>query len=91
MKSNVKGMLIIFFALQPTVHKEFVMPSQTVNSVYYCDVLRRLRENVRRLRRELWRQKNQLLRHDSVPLTLPLFSKEILTKNNLTAVPNPPY
>jgi hypothetical protein len=32
------------------VHKEFVLARRTVNSAYYCDVLRRVRKNVRRLR-----------------------------------------
>jgi hypothetical protein len=45
------------------IHKEFVLASQTVISAYHCGVLRRLREDVRRLRRELWRQMNWLLHH----------------------------
>jgi ribosomal protein L20 len=55
-KSKVKSILIIFFDIKGTVHKEFVLAGQTVISAYYCDVLRRLRENVRRLRPELWRK-----------------------------------
>jgi hypothetical protein len=42
-----------FFYIKGIVHKEFVLVGQTANSAYYCDVLRRLRENVRRLRQEL--------------------------------------
>jgi hypothetical protein len=33
----VKGMLIIFFDIKGTVHKESVLVGQTVNSTYYCD------------------------------------------------------
>jgi hypothetical protein len=55
MKSKVKSMLIMFFDIKGVVHKEFVMAGLTVSSAYYYDVLRRLRENLRRLRRELWR------------------------------------
>jgi hypothetical protein len=54
-KSKVPSMLIIFGDVKGDVHKEFVLAGQAVNSVYYCDVSRRLRENVRRLRPELWR------------------------------------
>jgi hypothetical protein len=36
-----------------TVHKEFVLTGQAVNSAYCCDVLQRLRENVLRHRPEL--------------------------------------
>jgi hypothetical protein len=35
--------------LEGIEHKEFDLAGQTVNSAYYCDVLRRVRENVRRL------------------------------------------
>jgi hypothetical protein len=54
----------LFFDIKEIVHKQFVLASQTVNFASYCDVLRRLRENARRLLPELWRQKNCLLHHD---------------------------
>jgi hypothetical protein len=40
---------------------------QIINSAYYREALHRLRENVRNLRPELWRQKNWLLHHDKAP------------------------
>jgi hypothetical protein len=49
--------LIIFFDIKRIVHKEFILAGQKVNSPYYCDVLRRLRENTRRLHPELWQQR----------------------------------
>jgi hypothetical protein len=45
-KSKVKSMFIIFFDIKGTVHKEFVLAGQTVSSAYYCDILRRLHENL---------------------------------------------
>jgi hypothetical protein len=65
--------------------------SQLINFSYYYDVLRRLRENMRRLRLELWRQKNWLLHHDYAPSHTSCFTREFLTKNNLTVVPHLPY
>jgi hypothetical protein len=65
-RRNFMSMLIIFFEINVTVHKEFVRAGQIVDSAYYCDVLRRLRENVRRLRLEHWQQKNCLLHRDNV-------------------------
>jgi hypothetical protein len=53
-KSNVKSMNITFFDIKGIVHKEFVLVGQTVNSGFYCDVLWRLRENMRRHRPQLW-------------------------------------
>jgi hypothetical protein len=35
-----------FFDMKGIVHREFVPPNTTVNSDFYCDVSRRLRENV---------------------------------------------
>jgi hypothetical protein len=51
-KKKVKSMLIIFFGIKESVLKEFVLE---VNSIYHCDILRRLSENMRRLRHEIWR------------------------------------
>jgi hypothetical protein len=46
-KNKVKHMLIIFFDIRQTVHKEFILAGQAVNSTYYCDAVWQLRENVR--------------------------------------------
>jgi hypothetical protein len=45
-KSKVKSMLIIIFVIKGIVLKEFILTGPTVNSSYYCDVLRQLHENV---------------------------------------------
>jgi hypothetical protein len=52
-KSKANSMLLMFFDVKGIVLKEFSLADQTVNSAYCFDVLRRLRENVRRLRPEL--------------------------------------
>jgi hypothetical protein len=44
--SSTKSMLIVFFDVKQTVHRESVPRNTMVNSDFYCDVLRRLRENV---------------------------------------------
>jgi hypothetical protein len=74
------SMLISFFDIKGIVHKEFFLAGQTVSSACYCDVFRRLRENVRRLRPELWRQRNWLLHHDSALSHTSFFTRECLTK-----------
>jgi len=56
-------MLIFFFDQEVIVHQEFVPPGMTVNADLYCDVLRRLRENVRRKRPQKWQNQN----HDNAP------------------------
>jgi len=52
-KSNLKSIIITFFDINGIVHKEFVPRGQTVNSGFYSDVFRRLREKVRRQRPQL--------------------------------------
>ena len=40
----------LFFHQKGIVHKESFPPGQTVNAAFYVEVLKRLRENVRRKR-----------------------------------------
>jgi hypothetical protein len=83
-------MLIIFFDIKGIFHKEFVLEGQTVNSAHYCNVLRRMRENVRRLHLELWRQNKSLLHHNA-PSHTSFLTRKYFTKNNMTVVPHQPY
>jgi hypothetical protein len=39
-------MLFVFFNVKEIFQREFVPPNTTVSSDFYCDVLRRLKENV---------------------------------------------
>jgi hypothetical protein len=82
-ESKVKSMLIIFFDIRGIVHKEFVLAGQIVNSAYYCDILRRLSENVQSLRFEFWRQK-----YWQTPSHM---ASGFLTKTNMTVAPYPLY
>ena len=43
-----------FFDIQGIVHKEFVPPGQTVNGKFYCEVLKRLKEGIRRKGPDKW-------------------------------------
>jgi hypothetical protein len=46
---------VFFFDIEGVVHHEFLLQGQTVNRWYYLEVLKHLRENVRRKRPQLWR------------------------------------
>jgi hypothetical protein len=39
LKGKVKSMLITFLDIKGSVHKEFILAGQTVNSTYYSDIL----------------------------------------------------
>ena len=58
-------MLICFFDIKGLVHFEFVSQGQTVNQQFYLEVLKRLRDAVRRKRPELWRSDEWLVHHNA--------------------------
>jgi hypothetical protein len=83
-------MLIFFFGMKGSGHREFVPPSTTINSDFYCDALRFLRENVRRKRLELWGN-HIWLYHDNMPAQITLKTTGFVTNNNMVIVPHPPF
>ena len=86
-----KSMLIMFFDIQGIVHHEYAPDGQTVNAGFYCNVLRRLREDIRRKRPELWRKGNWLLHDDNVPSHRALATREFLVNNSIITLLYPPY
>jgi hypothetical protein len=62
-----------------------------VDSGFYCDVLRRLRENVRRRRPELRREQTWLLHHDNAPSHTSVLTQQFLAKHKMAVIPNQPY
>jgi transposase len=62
-----------------------------VNSGFYWDVLRRLRENLQRRRPELWRERTWLLHHDNAPSHTSVLTQQFLAKQNMSVIPQPLY
>jgi len=54
--SNVKSVLTVFSDIQGIVHKEFVLPGQTFNGKFYCEVLQWLREGIQSKRPDKWKK-----------------------------------
>jgi histone-lysine N-methyltransferase SETMAR len=90
-RSSTKTMLIVFFDICSIVHRKFVPQGQTVNKKFYCEVLRHLRENIRRKRSDLWCAKNWILHNDNAPCHRALLVREFLTNHNMLPLPHPPY
>jgi hypothetical protein len=88
-KNNVKLMLICFFDIDGIIRKEFVPPGQTVNAKFYCDVMRRLREDMRRKQPGKWRKNNWVLHHDNASARTALAVQQFLASKNMTVVPHP--
>ena len=80
-----------FFYWKGVVHYEFVPRGEAVNKEFYLNVLKRLREAVRRKRAEAWTNNTWMLHHDSAPGHASLLIREFLTKHQTTVVPQPPY
>jgi histone-lysine N-methyltransferase SETMAR len=66
-RSIAKSTLIVFSDIQGIVHKEFVSPGPTVTRKFYCEVLKRLREGIRRERPDKWKNNNWFIHHDNTP------------------------
>nr|XP_012136794.1 PREDICTED: uncharacterized protein LOC105662008 [Megachile rotundata] len=80
-KSSTKSMIIVFFDIHRIVHREFVPTGQTVTGAFYCDVLRRLREDIRRKRPQLWTKKNWVLQDDNAPAYRALVTQKFCVRN----------
>ncbi|VVC25866.1 Transposase, type 1 [Cinara cedri] len=89
-RSNIKTMLICFFDVKGVVHSEFIPPGQTVNQAFYLEVLKRLRNSLRRKRPDLWQSGDWFFHHDNAPAHTALSVRRFLTKN-MTTVSHPPY
>ena len=63
----------------------------TANKEMYSDILRRLREAVKRKLLELWRTNRRFLLHDNAPAHRSVFVKGFLAKNRVTTLEHPTY
>jgi hypothetical protein len=75
-ESHVDG----FFDINGVMHHEFLHQGQTVNCWLYLKALKRLRENIRRKRPQLWRN-NWFLYHDNVPAHASLLIRDFSLGN----------
>jgi hypothetical protein len=80
-KWNFKAMMMVFFDIWGIVHIDWVPQGQTVNQVYYKEVLTTLCEWVRRKRLEMWKNSSWILHHDNAPAHNALSVKTFLAKH----------
>jgi histone-lysine N-methyltransferase SETMAR len=88
---QIKSMLIALFDKEGIVHTEFVPQGQTVNQNLYIEVMRRLREEVRRKHPAMWASSDWLIHHDNASAHTALSVQRFLATNNMAVVPHPPY
>src|SRR5215469_13381512 len=74
-------MLLAFFDSEGIIHHEYAPDRQTINKEFYLEVLRRLRESVRRKRPEKWRDGDWILHHDNAPAHTSHLVQQFLAKH----------
>ena len=79
------------FDISGIVHYEFAPTGQTVNQVYYLEVLKRLHEKVRRKRPELFSNNSWILHHDSAPAHTALSVREFLATEQINVLEHPAF
>jgi histone-lysine N-methyltransferase SETMAR len=90
-ESNFKTMAIVFLGIRGIVHIDWVLEGETLNQVYYKEVLTVLHEWVRRKRPEVWKNGSWILHHDNVPADNALSVKTFLAKHKISVMEYPPY
>lgn len=90
-RSPMKLLLTVFFDCRGVVHHEFLPYGQTVNKEYYLEVMKRLRESVRRKRPQLWADQSWILHHDNAPAHTAHIVTDFLAKRGTTVLCQPPY
>jgi hypothetical protein len=88
----VRGLTLMFTNLiLERVHYEFVPTGQAVNQVYYLQVLKRLREKVRRKRPKRFANNSWILHHDNATAHTALSVRYLLATKQITVLEHPAY
>ncbi|KAL4141749.1 hypothetical protein QTP88_004326 [Uroleucon formosanum] len=88
-RSQVKVMLTVFLDYQGVVHHEYAPKGQTITKEYYIDVLRRLRDAVRKKRPEFKESGSWKLHHDNAPAHSAHVVQQFLAKHGIPVVSQP--
>jgi hypothetical protein len=79
-----------FFDSNDLVPRKFVPPGQNVTGHFYIKVLQRLRDAVRRKRRDKW-QGQWFKHHDNPPSHTPLVVQQLLAEKIIPVITQAPY
>ena len=90
-RSKIKVLLTVFFDAGGVVHHEYLPEGSTVNQTYYIEVLKRLRNAIRRKMPELWRSGDWFFHQDNAPAHSALRTREFLAKHSITVLAYPTY
>jgi hypothetical protein len=80
-----------FFDSEGVVHHEFLSQDKAMTKEYYLEVIKRLREAIRKKMPDAWRSNRWMLHADNAPAHTSLLIRQFLAKHETTVVPQPPY
>ncbi|GBM08018.1 Histone-lysine N-methyltransferase SETMAR [Araneus ventricosus] len=81
----------VFFDYDYVIHYEFIPEGQTVNKDLYLEILKQLRDAIRRKRPENWATNDWFLLHDNALPHRALIVKKYLARHSVTTLEHPPY
>ena len=90
-RNKTKVKLLALFDPEGIVHHEYPPDGQTINKEFYVEILRRLRESVRRKRPEKWQDGDWMLHHDNAPAHTSHLVQQSLAKHGTAQLQQPPY
>ncbi|GFV57676.1 mariner Mos1 transposase [Trichonephila clavipes] len=90
-RSKIKVILIVFFDAVRIFHHDYSPQGQAVNKELYLDIMRRLREAIRRKHPVLWASSRWMLHHNGDPAHTTSLVQQILTKHGTIQAARPPY
>jgi hypothetical protein len=90
-RGKVKVLLTVFFDYRQIVHHSYAPEGQTINKEYYLEVIRHLRDAVRRNRPDLWASRNWQLHHDNASAHSSHLTKSFRAKHVIPVVRQAPY
>ncbi|GBN31099.1 hypothetical protein AVEN_48528-1 [Araneus ventricosus] len=81
----------VFFDYDSVIHYEFIPEGQTVNKELYMEILKRLRDAIRRKLPEKGATNDWFLLHDNAPPHRALIVKKYLARHSITTLEHPLY
>ncbi len=97
-RATRKTMAILFFDTLGVVHLEFLPRGQTIDSDFWIDVMKRMKESIRRKCPIMWKggfdgktDRDFFVHMDNAPVHVSVLSLAFYGENNINLLPHPVY
>lgn len=89
--STRKSMITVFFNAKGVVLSEFLPQGETIDTDAYCATLKRLKEAIRKKRKDLWLGRKFILHHDNASPHTSAPTLALIRESAINMLPHPPY